>query len=137
MVGERRPLALGEAASRSLRGLLSSVHAPKQETDPARCTEMRASILKAFDDLRTMAPVMPPPRLVKTTMAAEAYAAEVMRALGFRDARVTPPGNDGGIDVVSDRGIAQVKMEGLPTGRPALQALTGAALIDGKIGSPD
>lgn len=77
-------------------------------------------------------PTLPEPRLVKTAALAEEYAAEVMRALGFYDASTTPPGCDGGIDVVSADAVAQVKMEGLPTGRPVLQALFGAASVDGK-----
>jgi len=78
-------------------------------------------------------PILPSPRLVKGAAAAEEYAAEVMRALGFTDARTTTGGADGGIDVESATGVAQVKMEGLPTGRPALQALVGAATVEGKM----
>jgi hypothetical protein len=74
----------------------------------------------------------PPPRLVKTAAAAEAYAAEVMRALGFSDARATGPGADGGIDVVSSRAVAQVKMEAILTGRPVLQGIKGVAAVEKK-----
>lgn len=59
---------------------------------------------------------------------AEAAAAEWMRdELGIRDARVTSGGSDAGIDVASKTALAQVKMEGRPIGRPALQRLVGAA----------
>jgi len=44
--------------------------------------------------------------------AAEEYAAEVMRALGFFDAQVTGSGADGGVDVRAKDAVAQVKMEG-------------------------
>ena len=74
----------------------------------------------------------PANRLIKTFADAESYAAEYMRFLGFADARTTPPGTDGGIDVVSGDAVAQVKMEGLPTGRPVIQALLGVASVEGK-----
>ena len=77
---------------------------------------------------------MPAPRLVKTAAQAEAYAAEVLRALGFDDARPTPPGADGGIDVLGARVLAQVKMEGVPTGRPVVQALHGNAVLEARLG---
>jgi hypothetical protein len=76
--------------------------------------------------------VRPPPRLIRTPREAELVAAEWMRYLGFHDARVTGPGADGGIDVTSAIGFAQVKMEGKPTGRPALQRLHGAAQPKGR-----
>ncbi|WP_249645573.1 restriction endonuclease [Nocardia sputi] len=58
--------------------------------------------------------------------AAENSAAQHMRALGFPDAKVTPRGADGGIDVTSSRAIAQVKWHISPTGRPDVQKLYGA-----------
>jgi hypothetical protein len=70
---------------------------------------------------------LPPARLVKTARDAEEYAAEFMVALGFSDAVATPVGADGGIDVTASGAVAQVKMEGLPTGRPAVQRIAGAA----------
>lgn len=73
---------------------------------------------------------LPTPRLVKGADAAEDYAAEVLRALGYADARRTPKGVDGGIDVVADGLVAQVKFEGLPTGRPAVQAIYGIAQLE-------
>jgi len=122
-----------EAASQEVRTHLRALHAPDVEADVANTDVMSADVLRAFALRKHLTPILPPPRLVKTVFDAEAYAAEVMQALGFRNSRVTPQGNDGGIDVVSDRGVAQVKMEGLPTGRPALQALVGAATVEGKI----
>lgn len=58
--------------------------------------------------------------------AAEKLAAQHMRTLGFPDAKVTPRGADGGIDVTSSRAIAQVKWHSAPTGRPDIQKLYGA-----------
>lgn len=78
--------------------------------------------------------VTPPPerRLVKTFRDAEIYAADYMRHLGFAEATPTPTGSDGGIDVVSATAVAQVKMEGVATGRPVVQALFGVAVVEGK-----
>lgn len=77
--------------------------------------------------------VGPERRLIKTFGDAEIYAAEYLRYLGFVDAIPTPAGSDGGIDVVSSHAIAQVKMEGVTTGRPVIQALLGVATIEGKV----
>ncbi|RZS60708.1 restriction endonuclease [Xylanimonas ulmi] len=53
-------------------------------------------------------------------------AHHMVNVLGIRDARRTPTGPDGGIDVVSRSAIAQVKRHSAPTGRPDLQRLVGA-----------
>jgi hypothetical protein len=76
------------------------------------------------------APTSPPPelRLIRTAADAELVAAEWMRWMGFVDAKCTPPGPDGGLDVVATHGVAQVKLYGRPIGRPDLQQLYGAAL---------
>lgn len=74
----------------------------------------------------------PERRLIKTFRDAENYAAEYMRHLGFADATPTPAGSDGGIDVVASDAVAQVKMEGVATGRPVVQGLFGVATIEGK-----
>ena len=76
--------------------------------------------------------VPPMPRLVKSFVDAEHYAAEYMRYLGFDDATSTPPGSDGGVDVVSSRALGQVKMEGVATGRPVVQAIFGIASLERK-----
>lgn len=51
----------------------------------------------------------------------------MLRDLGFRDARVTKQGADGGIDVTGRHVAAQVKWHAKPVGRPDLQRLVGAA----------
>jgi hypothetical protein len=76
----------------------------------------------------------PAPRLIRMARDAETVAAEWMHWFGFNDARVTPVGPDGGIDVVAIKAVAQVKMEGVATGRPVIQALFGVAQADGKTG---
>lgn len=58
---------------------------------------------------------------------AERLAASHMRSFGFSDARTTPAGADGGLDVVSHWGAAQVKFFSNPVGRPDVQKLRGAA----------
>ncbi|WP_454044686.1 restriction endonuclease [Cellulosimicrobium sp. Marseille-Q8652] len=64
--------------------------------------------------------------VVQTPDDAEHLAAGYMQWLGLDDARVTPRGADGGIDVRSSRAIAQVKYRSNITGRPDLQRLFGA-----------
>jgi hypothetical protein len=54
--------------------------------------------------------------------------------MGFIDATSTPVGPDGGLDVISTEAVAQVKMEGVPTSRPILQALHGVAQAEDKRG---
>ncbi|MEW2515650.1 restriction endonuclease [Streptomyces sp. NPDC046870] len=69
----------------------------------------------------------PEPRLIRTARESELVAVDWMRYLGFTDAVATPVGADEGIDVISERGLAQVKMEGSPTTRPTVQQLHGVA----------
>ena len=63
---------------------------------------------------------------ISTWQAAEENALTWMRENGFGDARATGRGADGGIDVRSKGGLAQVKFEARLVGRPALQRLVGA-----------
>ena len=67
-----------------------------------------------------------PETYVSTDRDAEQMAAAAMRAMGFPDARETPVGPDGGVDVRSQGAIAQVKFRGAQTGRSDLQRLVGA-----------
>jgi hypothetical protein len=76
----------------------------------------------------------PAPRLIRAAHDAELVAADWMTYLGFGKARVTPIGVDAGIDVHAERGVAQVKFEAVPTGRPVVQGLFGAATGEGKPG---
>jgi hypothetical protein len=63
---------------------------------------------------------------------AEKIARDFMRQIGFSDARLTPPGPDGGIDVVSSEAVAQVKWHVSQIGSPELQALFGIASLHNK-----
>jgi hypothetical protein len=48
-----------------------------------------------------------------------------MKEHGFRDATVTPPGADGGIDIRSRHAVAQVKCHAKPVGLAEVQRLYG------------
>lgn len=63
---------------------------------------------------------------ISTPHQAELNAQALMRSWGFRDAVATTGGADGGIDVRSNRGLAQVKFKGAVAGRPELNQLYGA-----------
>jgi TPR repeat protein len=74
------------------------------------------------------------PRLspIYTWQEAEHLAQRWMFYFGFHDAKLTRAGSDGGVDVNSNRAIAQVKFEKAATGRPKLQELAGIAHDQGK-----
>ena len=77
----------------------------------------------------------PPLRLIRNSRDAEIVARDWLRHYGYVDAIVTPPGPDGGVDVLSARIVAQVKMEGKPTGAPVIQALAGIAKTKARRGA--
>ncbi|MBB5111379.1 hypothetical protein FHU28_001218 [Micromonospora echinospora] len=68
----------------------------------------------------------PTSRQIRTWQDAEHNAAAWMRYWGYRDARASPGGSDGGIDVSASGAVAQVKYQAFAVGRPALQLLFGA-----------
>lgn len=65
------------------------------------------------------------PDYVLSWQDAERSARDFMRHQGFTDAQLTPPGADGGVDVVSSVAIAQVKYQTRPVGEPAIVQLLG------------
>jgi hypothetical protein len=65
--------------------------------------------------------------MVFSWQMAEELAAAHLRSLGFVDARRTPDGVDGGIDVRGSSVAAQVKYQLAPVGAPIVQQLRGAA----------
>lgn len=79
-----------------------------------------------------MAGPKPEPRLLKNAVDAEEAACEWLRYFGFDDATTTPPGTDGGVDIVGRQIVAQVKAEMKPTGRPVVQQLHGVATVEEK-----
>ena len=64
---------------------------------------------------------------VSSWQQAEALATWHMQSLGFDDAKMTPPGADGGLDVRATDAVAQVKHYATPIGAPVIQQLRGAA----------
>ena len=58
---------------------------------------------------------------------AEESVARWMRANGWPDATLTPPGADAGVDVVADLAVAQVKAWDRPVPRGEIQRFQGAA----------
>ncbi|WP_432543847.1 restriction endonuclease [Kineococcus sp. SYSU DK002] len=69
----------------------------------------------------------PAHRFIRTYRDAEEVAAEWMEYMGYTGVQVTELGPDGGIDIVADGAVAQVKLHGKPMGRPPLQQLRGAS----------
>lgn len=65
--------------------------------------------------------------MVFTWQMAEELAAGHMRSIGFADAKRTPEGVDGGIDVIASGAVAQVKSWDAAVGAPEIQRLRGAA----------
>ena len=63
---------------------------------------------------------------------AEVVACDWMRRNGYRDAALTQPGIDGGIDVTSKKAIAQVKHHAKPVGLAEMQRLSGIAQSTGR-----
>ena len=74
----------------------------------------------------------PLPRLIRSARDAELVATEWMSFMGFTNVQPTAVGADGGVDVVSDEAVAQVKAEMKPVGRPAVQQHHGVATALGK-----
>lgn len=62
-----------------------------------------------------------------TWARAELNAARLLQEWGWPDARVTPPGPDGGLDVVGTNVVAQVKTRAHDIGAPAIREFVGAA----------
>lgn len=61
--------------------------------------------------------------------SAEEIAEQHLKYIGFANVRLSPPGNDHGVDVIGRDVAAQVKMTALPVGRPVLQQLIGATVV--------
>lgn len=58
--------------------------------------------------------------------AAESFALEHMKQLGFPGAHLTGGSSDKGVDIAHPQAVAQVKMQGVPVGAPMIQQLRGA-----------
>lgn len=115
----RDRVAAGEAAARR-----------QEEAVRSQQEAVRAQARAATEVER--ARLRPPMRFIRNWQDAEKVVAEWMPHLGMGYGAITGGGRDGGVDVESATHVAQVKLEGKPTGRPAVQQLFGAAQCLGK-----
>lgn len=67
-----------------------------------------------------------------TWQDAEVVCCEWMKGNGYRDARLTGAGADGGVDITSRKTIAQVKHHAKAVGLAEIQRLHGIATASGK-----
>lgn len=75
----------------------------------------------------------PPPKMVVLEWSqAEELARDFLIWLGYRDARVTACGADGGVDIDSSKAVGQVKMHNKGVGRPDVQQLFGIGAAERK-----
>lgn len=114
---------IGQLLRRVLRGLFDP--ATTEERDYG--WQHRNWALMELNKVKVSRPTMPQPRLIKTPRDAGRYARDVLAALGFAATVVTPEGREGGIDVLGRDVVAQVKLEGVKTDAPKLQAFSGIA----------
>lgn len=70
-------------------------------------------------------PATEPRPFVTDWKAAEHYALEHMKAIGFTVARLTGGSRDKGIDITHPDAVAQVKMQGVSVSAPLIQQLRG------------
>lgn len=102
---------------------------PEEDT-PTRAevsSPVEAVTLLTYDVPQKAAPGERAGPAVSSWQLAEALAAWHMQNLGFDDAKMTPPGADGGLDVRATDAVAQVKHYSTPVGAPVIQQLRGAA----------
>lgn len=69
-----------------------------------------------------------------TWSEAEQAACSWMRSHGYRDAKLTGPGADGGVDVISRKAVAQVKFQAKRVGLSEVQRLFGICRSQDKAG---
>jgi TPR repeat protein len=87
-----------------------------------------ASAKKSLDELKKM----PSPQFNLTPRDAELTAARWMVYWGYYDAKATPIGPDGGLDVIAGRALAQVKYRNVKTSRTEINEFHGSAEGSGK-----
>jgi TPR repeat protein len=83
---------------------------------------------KSLDLLKSM----PSPQFNLTPRDAELVAAKWMVYWGYHDAKATPVGPDGGLDVIASRALAQVKYRNVKTSRTEINEFHGSAEGSGK-----
>lgn len=69
---------------------------------------------------------------VMTWQEAEMVCCDWMTRHGYPDARVTPAGADGGVDITSKKAVGQVKHHAKPVGIADVQRLYGVAVGSGR-----
>jgi TPR repeat protein len=82
----------------------------------------------SFDGLKKM----PPAQYNLSPRDAELISAKWMRYWGYFDAKATPVGPDGGLDVIASRAVAQVKYRNVKTSRTEINEFHGSAEGSGK-----
>jgi Restriction endonuclease len=105
--------------------LYAALRVQEAPLNVARSPQSRAPIKKA-------AVPRPRPVLIRTWRDAELVAVEWMKYWVYTNVAATAVGADGGIDVVSNEAVAQVKAETAATGRPKVQQHHGVAISEGK-----
>lgn len=79
---------------------------------------------------RVPSAVQPVARQIQSWQDAESNAAAWVRHWGFKGARQTPGGADGGVDIRGRGVVGQVKYQATAVGRPELQRLVGACALE-------
>jgi len=82
-----------------------------------------AKAKQSLDELRRM----PSPQYNLSARDAELIAAKWMIYWGYFDAKATPVGPDGGLDVIASRAVAQVKYRSVKTSRTEINEFHGSA----------
>ncbi len=136
---EAKRLALHEADQRRRQERWTTWRAEPDVRD--RVSAAQEAVRREQDAVRAQAraaaeveqaKLRPPMRFIRDWRDAEHVVAEWMPYFGMGYGVITGGGRDGGVDVESATHVAQVKLEGKPTGRPAVQRLFGAAQCLGK-----
>ncbi|MCT1396656.1 restriction endonuclease [Microbacterium sp. p3-SID338] len=105
---ERRRAESAELAAQAQARKLDEERQARQQAEEARAAQLRLAAER--ERLRRQRPPAPAPQPYGVNhQGAERFAADWMRHLGVRDAKVTQYSGDGGIDVESRYVIAQVK----------------------------
>lgn len=112
--------------------LISEANAIGEETHQVENLLLDARSKRAQRQLERRVPLMPQGSLITNARDAENCAKDWMVYWGYADAMLTREGFDGGIDVVSSRAIAQVKLHGKPIGAAPIQALAGIKAVENK-----
>ncbi|MHB8290448.1 MAG: restriction endonuclease [Acidimicrobiales bacterium] len=123
----------GSAVSGATLGaILKAIHSPSTSAERNYGWQHRNWAVETLLKIAELRPLLPQPRLIKSPRDAEIYASEMLAALGFEGVAVTGLGRDGGVDVRGRDVVAQVKLEGVKTDAPRLQALSGIAAHEGR-----